>query len=72
MICYRVLVTLDMADVRGELGYIRQMSFLPRLPGRGGGHDQRQRLVVRVDDELPSLDHVPEVLDCLLDPEEGL
>ena len=61
-----------MADVRGELGYKRQISLLPRCPGCGGGHDQCQRLVVRVDDELSPFDHVAEVSDRLLDPEEFL
>ena len=61
-----------MSNVRGELGYKRQMSFLPRRPGRGGGHDQCQRLVVRVDDKLSSFNHIAEVSDRLLDPEEFL
>ena len=64
------LVSFDMPNVCGELGDEREVSLLSWRPGGGGGHDQCQRLMVRVDDELSSLDHVSEVFNSFLDPEE--
>ena len=72
MIRNRVVISFDMANIGCELRYIRQVPFLSRRPGCRGGHDQSERLVVRVDYELPPLDHVAEVLDRFLNPEELL
>ena len=47
MIGDQVLLTLDMANVRGELGDVGQVPLLPRCPGRGCRHDQCEGLVVR-------------------------
>ena len=72
MIGHLVLVSLDVTNIGCKLRYERQVPFLSWRPGSGGGHDQCQSFVVRVDDELSSLDHVPEVFDRFLDPEELL
>jgi hypothetical protein len=60
----------DVPQVGGELGYVGQVSCLPRGALGGGPEGRGQRLVVREDVERPPLEMVPERLDGEVDAEQ--
>jgi hypothetical protein len=60
----------DVPQVGGELGYVGQVSCLPRGALGSGPEGRGQRLVVREDVKRSSLEMVPERLDGEVDAEQ--